>query len=184
MAKSREQLGGSPEARNERLWRLYRNWNALATVAFAGANIVFPGSQLISIGLGLNIAQTIFGEAMRQRATSCLVFGAIHMVNLIYPLATIVPLSLGGALFMSVYLKAYRRTRFRRTAVLESSVVHRVYNRIAIGVVLLSIITAVGASLFLGGVLLLTALAILHVASFVFGNRRQFVPSFSRLARR
>ena len=63
---------------------------------------------------------------LAQRTTSCLLFGAIHMVNLIYPIAAILPLALGGAIFMHYYLKAYDRTKFRRTAVLESSVVHRV----------------------------------------------------------
>ena len=65
MAKSGEQLPGFD---SERFWRIYRNWNILATVAFAGANIVYPGSSLIQIGLGLNIGQVILGEAMRQRA--------------------------------------------------------------------------------------------------------------------
>jgi hypothetical protein len=58
----------SAEFGSESFWLLYRNWNAVASVAFAGANIVFPGSQLIAIGLALNIGQTIFGEVMRQQA--------------------------------------------------------------------------------------------------------------------
>ena len=84
---------------------------------------------------------------LAQRTTSCLLFGAIHMVNLIYPIAAILPLALGGAIFMHYYLKAYDRTKFRRTAVLESSVVHRVYNRIALFVVLLVVGSLVGSVL-------------------------------------
>lgn len=72
------------------------------------------------------------GWTLRQRITSCLVFGVIHLSNLIYPLATILPLAIGGGIFMAVYLHTYRKTRFRRTAVLAASVWHRVYNRIAL----------------------------------------------------
>ena len=44
-----------------------------------------------------------------QRLISCFTFGAIHMVNLFYPLATILPLTIAGGIFMYIYLKAYRR---------------------------------------------------------------------------
>ncbi len=70
MSNSGEKLNPPQGNNSERLWRLYRNYNAIATVAFAGANVIFPGSQLIALGLGVNIAQTIFGEFMRQRAKS------------------------------------------------------------------------------------------------------------------
>jgi hypothetical protein len=77
------------------------------------------------------------GWSWPQRITSCLVFGAVHLTNLIYPLATVLPLAVGGGLFMWVYLKNYRVTRSRRKAVLEASVTHRVYNRIALIMVVL-----------------------------------------------
>lgn len=94
----------------------------------------------------------------RQRATSCLVFGAIHMLNLIYPIATILPLALGGALFMVVYLRTYKRTHFRRSAVLASAIVHRVYNRIALTVVVISLTLILGSWVF--GVLAAFALVV------------------------
>ncbi len=82
-----------------------------------------------------------------QRIISCLAFGAIHMINLIYPLATILPLALGGGLFMWVYLREQKKTRFRRSAVLEASIAHRVYNRIALFVVLTVLLGAAGGLL-------------------------------------
>lgn len=98
-----------------------------------------------------------FFEGLR----SCLAFGAIHMVNLIYPLAAILPLALGGALFMAVYLRTYRRTRWRRGAVLEASVWHRVYNKVALTATAIWLVLALGqgALMLFGvfGVLLLTA---------------------------
>lgn len=81
---------------------------------------------------------------LRQRITSCLVFGAVHMTNLIYPLATILPLALGGAIFMAVYLRVYRRTKFRRSAVLAAALVHRVYNRIALAAFVISLVILLG----------------------------------------
>lgn len=83
-----------------------------------------------------------------QRLRSCLVFGAIHMVNLIYPIATILPLALGGALFMAVYLRTYKRTHFRRSAVLASAVIHRVYNRIALAAIVISLALLLGSWIF------------------------------------
>ena len=79
-----------------------------------------------------------------QRVTSCLVFGAVHMTNLIYPLATILPLALGGAVFMAVYLRVYRRTRFRRSAVLTAALVHRVYNRLALTAIVIALSLSFG----------------------------------------
>jgi len=80
-----------------------------------------------------------------QRLRSCVAFGVIHMTNLIYPLATIVPLTLGGGLFMAVYLHTFRKTRFRRAAVLNAAVWHRVYNRMAITAVAVALAWAFGA---------------------------------------
>lgn len=101
----------------------------------------------------------------RQRVASCCVFGAVHMSNLIYPIATIVPLSLAGGLFMWYYLRTYRKTRFRRTAVLASSLVHRVYNRIALYVL-------VGLLVLLVGTLVYALLAVAATAATVYLGSR------------
>lgn len=84
--------------------------------------------------------------SVAQRVASCIAFGAIHMTNLIYPLATILPLALGGAVFMVVYLRVYRRTKFRRSAVLASSLFHRVYNRLALTAFAITLIVILGWS--------------------------------------
>lgn len=103
---------------------------------------------------------------LRQRIISCLVFGAIHMTNLIYPLATILPLALGGAVFMAVYLRVYRRTKFRRSAVLTAALVHRVYNRIALAAFVISLFLLLGwAALGLFGVAALFAIVALVATS-------------------
>jgi hypothetical protein len=79
-----------------------------------------------------------------QRFRSCVAFGAIHMVNLFYPLATILPLAVGGALLTVIYLRNYRRTGFRRAAVLEAAVWHRVYNKIALTVAAVALVITIG----------------------------------------
>jgi hypothetical protein len=88
---------------------------------------------------------------MQQRVRSCLAFGAIHMVNLFYPLATILPLAVAGGFFMFIYLRTYRKVSpqhsivFRRAAVLESSLWHRVYNRMALIAVVLTLLVYFGS---------------------------------------
>ena len=108
-----------------------------------------------------------------QRFMSCFVFGAIHMTNIIYPLATILPLAMGGAVFMAVYLRVYRRTKFRRSAVLASALVHRVYNRIAITAFLISLVLILGwAVLSMFGVAALLVAATVYPVQFKLRSRR------------
>jgi hypothetical protein len=88
------------------------------------------------------------------------------MANLIYPLATIIPLALGGAVFMVVYLRVYRETKFRRSAVLASAIVHRVYNRLAI------IAFVASLALIFGSMLLVhIGIGVGTLAVMVFGTR-------------
>lgn len=95
-----------------------------------------------------------------QRIRSHAAFGAIHMVNLIYPLATILPLAVGGAFFMWRYLRTMDRVAFRRTAVLEAAVWHRVYNRVVMFAVGGSLVVFFGIqALALLGVVALTLIA-------------------------
>lgn len=109
--------------------------------------------------------------SLGQRVRSCLAFGAIHMVNLIYPLAAILPLTLCGAVFMFVYLRAYRDTPFRRTAVLKAAVMHRVYNRIALAIMVVALLVWFG----LMGVAMLGAIGLLSgVLGMVRVSRRRF----------
>ena len=86
-----------------------------------------------------------------QRLISCVTFGAIHMVNLFYPLATILPLSIAGGVFMFIYLRSYRRYRqegrvhARRDATFRAAIAHRLYNRCALAAILVVlVVTAAG----------------------------------------
>lgn len=75
-----------------------------------------------------------------QRTYSCLSFGAMHIANVWYPVASLLVVTLAGAVFMAVYLKAYRRGGSAVYAVLASAKLHAAYNRFAfayIGVALL-----------------------------------------------
>jgi len=111
----------------------------------------------------------------RQRIISCFAFGALHMVNLWYPLATILPLSLGGGLFMWVYLRTYRRVPFRRSAVLESSITHRVYNKLvllALGGFLIVVGVAFVGSMLVGGIVVLGTFGFVQVGGRLIDTRR------------
>jgi uncharacterized membrane protein (DUF485 family) len=97
-----------------------------------------------------------------QRLISCLTFGAIHMVNLFYPLATILPLTIAGGVFMYIYLKAYRRyiekgrVHARRDATFRAAIAHRLYNRCALAaVVFVVVLLVVQGSLSLLGIIAL-----------------------------
>lgn len=103
-----------------------------------------------------------------ERLRSCLAFGAIHMVNLFYPLASILPLALCGAVFMIVYLRAYRKTPFRRTAVLKAAVWHRVYNRIALTIMVIALLVWFGT----------LGLAMLATVGFLMGTAGMIRPRF------
>lgn len=67
-----------------------------------------------------------------QRLVSCLLFGFCHVVNIIYPLLTLVILSLAGAAFMAVYLKEYRRSGDVNRATLAATKLHAQYNIYAV----------------------------------------------------
>lgn len=84
-----------------------------------------------------------------QRLVSCFTFGAIHMVNLIYPLASILPLTVAGGVFMFIYLRTYKQYRLqgrvhaRRDATLRAAVAHRLYNRCALALMAVFIIVLI-----------------------------------------
>ncbi len=93
-----------------------------------------------------------------QRLRSCLLFGLIHLPNLIYPMASVLPLALGGAWFMWVYLHNLRRTHNRRLAVLAAAVVHRAYNKVALIAIAIWLTFLAGNALF--GLLFTSVVAI------------------------
>lgn len=102
-----------------------------------------------------------------QRLISCFTFGAIHMVNLFYPLATILPLTIAGGVFMFIYLKAYRRyiekgrVHARRDATFRAAIAHRLYNRCALAAVVFVVaLLLVQGSLSLLGIIALVGSAL------------------------
>lgn len=86
--------------------------------------------------------------SLRRRFMSCFIFGVIHLSNIIYPLASILPLALLGALFMWHYLRTYRKFKSRRAAVLAAAIEHRVYNKVALTSVVLWVLLYAGLNIF------------------------------------
>ncbi|MGD9997371.1 MAG: hypothetical protein AB7L17_07890 [Ilumatobacteraceae bacterium] len=73
-----------------------------------------------------------------KRAVKVLQFGLVHALIGI-PIGAAIALSIGGAYFMRVYLRAWNRSRSARDATLESATAHTVYNAIIVGVVVLAL---------------------------------------------
>ncbi len=72
--------------------------------------------------------------AGKKRVLKCIQFGLAHALIGI-PIGVALALSLGGAYFMAVYLRSWRRLHDEREAVLESARAHVVYNTGIIGLV-------------------------------------------------
>lgn len=68
---------------------------------------------------------------MRQRFLSCVVFGTVHVANIIYPLASLLVVSLLGGVLMFVYLREYKRSGSTRRATYAAAKLHATYNRFA-----------------------------------------------------
>ncbi|HQZ35126.1 MAG TPA: hypothetical protein PK020_11915 [Ilumatobacteraceae bacterium] len=79
------------------------------------------------------------GWSRPRRVLKVLQFGMIHALIGI-PLGAALALSLGGAYFMWVYLREYRRHHDPTGATLESTAAHTVYN----GLIVLLVVVAVG----------------------------------------
>jgi hypothetical protein len=81
-----------------------------------------------------------------KRVWMTVAFGLIHAAIGI-PLGIALALSVGGAYFMSVYLRAYHQTLDQRRAVLESTAAHTMYNAAILSIVLAaSILIATGVT--------------------------------------
>jgi hypothetical protein len=81
-----------------------------------------------------------------ERIRSCFSFGLIHQPSLIYVFGMFLPHVIMGGVFMAIYLHNFGRTNHRRTAVLAASVFHRVFNRVALSVFVVSLVTYFGYS--------------------------------------
>lgn len=113
-----------------------------------------------------------------QRFVSCITFGAIHMVNLFYPLATILPLAVAGGVFMFIYLRAYNKYRAegrvhaRRDATLRAALAHRLYNRCALAL----IVVVIGLMVYQGSLDLIAAFAMIGtVIALAAKDRRHYI---------
>jgi hypothetical protein len=67
-----------------------------------------------------------------RRIFSCFAFGCVHIVNIIYPLSSIVALSVAGGIMMYVYLREYKRSGDAQRATLVATRFHATYNRFAL----------------------------------------------------
>lgn len=76
-----------------------------------------------------------------QRAYSVVAFGLVHVMNIIYPIGSLIVVTLVGWVFLAVYLRAYKKTGSTELATVTSAKLHATYNRFSI----LYIVVAVGA---------------------------------------
>jgi len=76
-----------------------------------------------------------------RRALTTIRFGLVHAIVGI-PIGAALALSIGGAWFMSTYLRAYRLTGSAHDATLESTAAHTAYNGVVLLVLLLLLLAA------------------------------------------
>lgn len=74
-----------------------------------------------------------------RRVFKVVQFGMVHALIGI-PIGAALALSLGGAYFMAVYLRAFRRSHDRSTATIESTTAHTVYNFLIVVLVLVALV--------------------------------------------
>lgn len=86
----------------------------------------------------------------RQRLTSCVVFGGMHITNIIVPMMSLALLAVGGAALMARYLRTFRKTGSREAAVRSSVQLHYAYNRVVIFLIPVLIIGQLAALFLLG----------------------------------
>lgn len=79
------------------------------------------------------------GWTGRKRCLKTLQFGAVHALIGI-PIGVALALSIGGAYFMLVYLREFRRSGSRADATFESATAHTVYNGVIIAVVMIGLV--------------------------------------------
>ncbi len=105
--------------------------------------LVFMALLLPALPLFAHAEERLFrrgaeGWSPARRASKTLQFGMVHALIGI-PLGAALALSIGGAYFMSTYLRAFRATGSRHEATLESTAAHTAYNGVIIAVVLVAL---------------------------------------------
>ena len=103
--------------------------------------LVFMALVVVALPLFANAEERMFRSgaqrwSTRKRVLKVLQFGLIHAVIGI-PIGVALALSVGGAYFMTVYLRSYALTGSAAEATLESTRAHTAYNTLIIAVVAL-----------------------------------------------
>jgi len=112
--------------------------------------LVFLGLLVPALPLFANAEERMFRQGAEEwttwhRIRRTVQFGLVHALIGI-PIGAAMALSIGGAYFMVVYLRSFRRTGSVQEATLESTTAHTVYNGVIIGVVIIALVlTALGA---------------------------------------
>jgi hypothetical protein len=109
--------------------------------------LVFIALVVLALPLFANAEERMFRMgaqdwSTRQRVVKVLQFGLIHAIIGI-PIGVALALSVGGAYFMSVYLRSYALTGSTTEATLESTRAHTAYN--ALIIVTVAVVVAVSA---------------------------------------
>jgi hypothetical protein len=105
---------------------------------------VFVTLLIPALPLFANAEERMFREgaedwSTRRRVLKTIQFGLIHAIIGI-PIGVAIALSAGGAYFLGVYLRTFRRTNSRREATFESTTAHTAYNGVIISVVIVALI--------------------------------------------
>lgn len=81
-----------------------------------------------------------------QRIYSCVAFGAVHIVNFIYPLTSLIVVAAVGGVFMCTYLREYRRSENYQRATVAAAKLHAAYNRFAVAYMAVALCVLLAAS--------------------------------------
>jgi hypothetical protein len=105
--------------------------------------VLFVGLAVAALPLFAHAEERMFRMgaerwSQRRRALKVVQFGLIHAVIGI-PIGVAMALSVGGAYFMAVYLRAFRTTGSTAEATLESTRAHTTYNALIIASVVVAI---------------------------------------------
>ncbi len=82
--------------------------------------------------------------SIAQRVWSCILFGFVHVANLIYPVSLLIALVGVGGVFMAVYLREYRKSGSVENALMASTKLHATYNRFAFVYIAIAVLVILG----------------------------------------
>jgi len=101
--------------------------------------LLFPAIPLFAYAEEMMFRKGAEHWSANKRAAKVVQFGLVHALIGI-PIGTALALGVGGAYFMNVYLRAYRKVPLASEATLESTRAHSVYNAAIVSVVALAIV--------------------------------------------